>query len=470
MDLLSEIINESIEDATTIVEWPENFQNSESGKFFVAHNDEQYNWIYDNEHTYLGATGGEGSGKSTLLIMKILHKLKHGNNGLIVSPNLPAFRRAFWPEFLRWLPKNVVAKEHQRYFAPTWRPHGSFDVVVKNIYGKYSTLICASAENPITLEGPNLNFVAMEEIRGMPTDDAFVTLMGRIRIRNESEQIPQLFFASTPKKHWMFDWFGPIKKDDQKKDFKELSLVINLKTEDNVKAGNLDSEFFIKRGLGLTEAKRQVLLLGEWGDEDNSEAFIEDIVMWDRLKETDIPVLGDRNSDKYYDSVVLGIDGAVSRDHFAIVGVSRHPKNRDNTFVRICKVWKPNRNSKIDYVAITEYIKQLCLDFNIVTIVYDEFQLHGMMQDFNREGVAWCQAFNQTKRRSLSDQQLYDSILNGNIGHDGDSTLREHIYNADAKIDDNMRKRRLIKRTQSLKIDAGVATSMANHECLRLDL
>jgi phage terminase large subunit-like protein len=85
--------------------------------------------------------------------------------------------------------------------------------------------------------------------------------------------------------------------------------------------------------------------------------------------------------------------------------------------------------------------------------------------------VVWCDPFNQNAMRLESDAQLRTLIIQRGIGHDGSmTTLREHLMNADAKIDDTGHKLRIVKRQSHLKIDAAVALSMAAYRALELNL
>jgi phage terminase large subunit-like protein len=168
--------------------------------------------------------------------------------------------------------------------------------------------------------------------------------------------------------------------------------------------------------------------------------------------------------------MVLAIDASVNRDTTAIVGVTRHPTNRDQTVARLCKVWEPKGGNVIDFNEVEEYIKQICNRYQIVMLAYDSFQMEHMAQSLYRGGVVYTKRFSQQGPRTLADQFLYDSIMTGNIRHMGDLTLRKHIDNSDIQVDAEFRKKRIVKRSKGLKIDAAVALSMANYECKRLNI
>jgi phage terminase large subunit-like protein len=54
--------------------------------------------------------------------------------------------------------------------------------------------------------------------------------------------------------------------------------------------------------------------------------------------------------------------------------------------------------------------------------------------------------------------------------HRGETDLRDHFQNANAEIDKEDHKIRIVKRTEKLKIDLCVAASMCAYELLRLNL
>ena len=69
----------------------------------------------------------------------------------------------------------------------------------------------------------------------------------------------------------------------------------------------------------------------------------------------------------------------------------------------------------------------------------------------------------------MADKQLLDLITARKALHDGNKELRAHIDNADRKSD-GTGKLRIVKRSETQKVDLAVALSMAVAECLRLNL
>lgn len=200
---------------------------------------------------------------------------------------------------------------------------------------------------------------------------------------------------------------------------------------------------------------------GEAFQTTGNERFLPAIALWDACRE-ELPPL------TRSDALVLALDAAVSNDCFALVGVSRHPlRRKTDVAVRLQRVWQPH-GQELDFDAIEKEIMQLLSTFNVAEIAFDPYQLHQMASRLGQR--VWTRAFNQQTERLISDKQLLDLILERRIAHDGNTDLRQHLDNADRKVDVETRKLRMVKRTEPQKIDLAVALSMATAECLRLNL
>lgn len=476
LDLASRILIDNVAQATKIVKWPDTYINKSSGKIYKPHNDEEEFYVFSDTPKYMLIKGGEGSGKSVALIIKILNRLRRGMSGVVLSPNLPSFKRSLFPELLNWLPRSVVIEKHQRYFNPGWRPREAFIIVVHNEIGGYSELLCASAESPRLLEGPNLNFVAMDEIRGMPDPEILKVMSGRVRIKGPRGEPSQLFCSSTPSMTWMFDYYGPPNPDKDSaeiQEFKEMCYVATVTTKENEEAGNVEEGYSKARGATLTEEEKLVRLSGEWVNEKNPMRFIPQMIHWDILHDPELqPPREKKNPNRNWsDALVIAVDASVSKDYTALVAVSRHPMRRKHVAVRFTKVWKPHDAGMIiDFPAVEKYIRHICKIYHVAVMVYDFYQMEHMAQKLFRDGIVWTKRFSQQNPRTLADQFLFDSIITGEIAHTGDPVLRQHLDNANVKIDVEQHKKRIIKRSSGLKIDAAVALSMANYECSRLNI
>jgi hypothetical protein len=445
--------------------WPGVYINSDTGKPYKPHKAEEAQAVYNDSPRYVLLKGGEGGGKSVAGIIKTLERLRRGMNGAMISPDLVHFQKSLWPEFRRWCPWDRVVEKQRYRQSTTWEPTRPFSLVFNNAIGSQSVLLCGGAkESEIgAWEGPNLSFCGMDEFRRHRTAAALKVLDGRVRIPGPNGEPPQIFITTTPRKHWLFEYFGPLKEDDPRAAFKADSLVVTLLTTDN--AENLEPGFAEKRAQTLTAAEARVLLKAEWEDIDTGQRFLPSMLLWDACKE-DLPALS------AYEPMVIALDAAVVNDCFAMVGVTRHPIRDEVVAVRFVQVWEPKGHA-LDYQGTEDdpgperVLRRLADEYNVMCVVYDPYQLHDMATRLGREGVAWFKEFGQGAPRLESDQQLLALISQKRLAHDGNATLRQHIDNADRKLDDKG-KLRIVKREDAQKIDAAVAAGMAAYQCLKL--
>ncbi len=175
--------------------------------------------------------------------------------------------------------------------------------------------------------------------------------------------------------------------------------------------------------------------------------------------------------------MVVAMDAATSNDNFGIWMGCRHPTIPNEVLTIFAKKWSPEKHSgKIDFIGTEEnpgpeiVLRKLIKDYNVIEVAYDPYQLHSTAQRFKEEGLAWFRAFNQGTDRLIADSQLRDLIRDRRFWHRGEPDMIEHFLNANAKLDEQDSKIRIVKRADRLKIDLTVAASMGCAELLRLNL
>lgn len=200
------------------------------------------------------------------------------------------------------------------------------------------------------------------------------------------------------------------------------------------------------------------------------DAFITEIA-WNACLDPALPPVDPRAP------MVIAMDAAVSNDTFAMVGSQRHPTIPDHSRVSFVKVWHAPAQGKIDFQGTPEHrgpeleLDWLMENFNIVEATYDPMQLEDMAGRVNKKNRVWMKPFEQTQKRLISDSALQKRVLNRMIHHSGERDLKEHILNADAQKEvKEERTIRIVKKNPNRKIDAAVALSMADYECMRLNL
>lgn len=438
--------------------WPSVYINRDTARSYTAHHDGERRFVTeDGPWRYGLAKGGEGGGKSVAGIIKTLERLRRGMNGIMVGTDLEHFKKSLWPEFRRWCPWDQVVPSQRRRASVSWEPQHSFSLAFSN----GAILLCGGIDDPASWEGPNVSFAHLDEARRKKTADALKVLDGRVRIAGPGGEPPQLYLTTTPRKHWLFDYFGPLKDDDPLASFKASAFVIDLLTRDN--AHNLADGYVENRAKTLTAAEARVLLGAAWEDIDDVDRFLASMLWWDACQE-DLPPLDTR------EPLVLAADGGVSSDHFALVGVTRHPQRRKDVALRLVREWTPPRGGKLDFDVVEAEIRAICARYHVVALTYDPYQLHQMMTRLQNEGIVWTWEFNQGPDRLVADKQLYDLIMSKRIAHDGNEILWQSVNHADRKVDGDERKIRIVKRSADLKIDPLVALSMAAARCLELNL
>ena len=177
------------------------------------------------------------------------------------------------------------------------------------------------------------------------------------------------------------------------------------------------------------------------------------------------------------DPIVVVMDAAISGDCFGILAVSRHGTT---TVPRFARKWVPPVGGKIEYEpppgadpADTHYpagyVRYLVNTYNVLEVAYDPYQLHSLATKQAQELVCYFRPFNQQTERLVADKELQDAIKNREVLHDGDTDLREHVINGAAKSEGD-KSIRIVKKSDSKKIDLLVCLSMGHHEAVRLGL
>ena len=228
----------------------------------------------------------------------------------------------------------------------------------------------------------------------------------------------------------------------------------------------------------------------QWVSAESSFIAIE---WWDALANgLPLPPIG---SPEAKQPMVISLDGAVSGDCFGFVCVSRDPDAHEasctrkesgcwgcakNIIVRASRRWIPPKGGAIQYrpdpaapdgTTPWEVLEWYVKNYNIVQVAYDPFQLHDFATDAQKIMKVWCRSFSQGIERLVADSDLYNIIVERRIRHDGNADLREHMTNANAKLQaDEDSKMRIVKKSPTRRIDLAVCVSMASKECLRLNI
>lgn len=236
--------------------------------------------------------------------------------------------------------------------------------------------------------------------------------------------------------------------------------------------GDLGKRYYVTQEAQLRPEAYRRLHENKWAGDEG--AFVP-MDKWDACKHNIVAEYkGEPGTLPYFmpgdrTPVVLAVDAASTSDCFGIVAVTRHPAHpRTHVAVRAVRRYDPPPGGRIDYAEPEAFIREVCSQYNVVQITYDPYQLEQLSQALRRDGI-WCDEFPQMGDRLRADRALYDRIMRGELAHDGNEQLREHILNANAKLQkDEDSKMRIVKRAAGRKIDLAVCTSMAAYRCMYL--
>lgn len=453
------------------------YVNRETGFKYEPHHQDEREFVESFTPRYFLCKGGEGSGKSVAGLIKTLERLRHGCNGILGAPDFEHLKKSVWPELQRWCPPNAVVPQFRHRLSPEWVPRAPFTMVFRSPEGRTAQLLVGGFDDPTGWEGPNVNFAHWDEARRNKSPAMLKVLDGRCRILGPGGEEPQIYLTTTPRKHWMYEYFvGPLEPDapDLYEDFRSDSRVITLRLQDN--ASHLAPGFVEKRQQSLNASEVLVLVDAEWADEEDTERFIPSILWWDACKE-DLPPLTKK------EPMILAVDAATGRknsvsDCFALVGVTRHPdkaKRKTHVAIRYVNSWQARAGKKIAFRSEDptqpgpeDEIRRLCKEYNVIQLVFDPYQLVDLSQRLVEEGVVWCEEFGQGPDRNTSDRRLLEIIVEKRVAHDGHPILRAHIDNADQQVDSKDSKLRIVKGRG--RVDLAVTTSMGVQACLTLNI
>lgn len=458
------------------------YVNRETGHLYKPHNQDEIDFISSDTPRRWLLKGGEGSGKSVAGIIKTLERLRRGMSGIMGSPDFVHFRKSLWAEFCRWCPPNALVPKHRYRLEPDWEPTQPFKLVFVNS----TTLLCGGFDRPGSWEGPNVTFAHFDEARHHPTSSMIKVLDGRCRIAGPTGELPQWWLTTTPRKslmsgspdgdqfHWLYTMFGPWgdpSKPDPFSEFKASSRVITLRLDENTE--NLAEGYVRDRKQSLTDTESSILVDAEWSDEETNQRFLPTMAWWDRCREY-LPPIGNR------EPMIIALDAATGRasatsDCFGILGVTRHPNDRERVAVRLVEEWHAKPGHAIDFVGTEDepgpetFLRRALREYNVVCVVFDPHQLVSLAQRVEVEEGVWFDAFGQIEKRLKSDKALLDHIIDRTLVQNGDYKLRAHIDAADRKVDEIGSRFRIVKGGRG-PVDLAVCLSMATWQCLDLNI
>jgi hypothetical protein len=155
--------------------------------------------------------------------------------------------------------------------------------------------------------------------------------------------------------------------------------------------------------------------------------------------------------------VVFGLDGAVSRDAMALVGV-----DFDWNLV-YARSWHPPKGGTIDHREVLVELLDLAERFSLLTVAYDPSQIHGLVIDGLQAGLPMLPVSQAAGRSggtmARHSSALVEALHERRLRLFNAPELREHI--ARSSFSSRSGGVRLVKTSSAHKIDLAIALAMA---------
>lgn len=266
--------------------------------------------------------------------------------------------------------------------------------------------------------------------------------------------------------------------------------------------------YYQQEANALDPAENRRLHKNEWVSPVGS--FLPSGQMWDALGDTTLPLDIDPRI-----PLVVSLDAAETNDCAAITAVSRHPiRPETDAMIRAARIFKPSGTTGTILLEPTlgRTLLEWSLQWNIVCVVYDAYQLAKMVQDYRRGAMSltanekqdlfarfgkegesfedferrvqkkiqlWYYRFSQQTERTVSDKKLFDMVVHQQLAYNPqdqnwdivargeEETVTKHIKQAGAKTTGGYR---LVKLSDKMKVDGAVSLSMGLEMCMRLNI
>ncbi|MCV7068331.1 hypothetical protein H7H51_26130 [Mycolicibacterium farcinogenes] len=195
------------------------------------------------------------------------------------------------------------------------------------------------------------------------------------------------------------------------------------------------------------QSQFEIFHLGRWCDGVDNWLGDDGRKIWDSLKATH----------EFRDGAPTwaGVDVGLKHDSTALVIGQFRPNGVLHTKA---KIWMPTEGSAIDVSDIMAYIRELDKRYQLVEVAFDPRHFELPAQVLADEGIAMTEMPQSLERMTPAFGNLYQSIKNQAISHDGDELYTRQILNA--VVRNNERGFTLAKRKSRGKIDSCYALAM----------
>lgn len=127
------------------------------------------------------------------------------------------------------------------------------------------------------------------------------------------------------------------------------------------------------------------------------------------------------------DRIVAAVDMSLKNDRTAVVFVGSHPSGR--TVVR-SRVFAAPPAGRIDFGAVRDHVVREAVRLSPASIVYDPRFFEVIAQQLADDGLPMVEFPQSPERMIPACGHAYSAIVGGDVAHDGDPTLADHVRHA----------------------------------------
>ncbi len=150
----------------------------------------------------------------------------------------------------------------------------------------------------------------------------------------------------------------------------------------------------------------------------------------------------------------VGVDGSLNRDSTGVAWVQMI----DGRLVVRVRVWEP-QGGRIPYDEVRAWIRDLCTQFDVVSVAYDSRYFSESALELADEGLPMIEVPQSVDRMTPICGRAAEAVLAGELAHDGDPVLAQHVAAAQKKLND--RGFTFSKVKSGVHIDGWVAVCLA---------
>jgi phage terminase large subunit-like protein len=245
--------------------------------------------------------------------------------------------------------------------------------------------------------------------------------------------------------------------------FREFAAPEGCRTDDRkawrkanpaIRAGFL-RESALETDHGITpEGHFRLFRLGQHVDGTDSWLGSSGRAVWDALERPWDFVAGD--------PTWVGVDVGIKRDSTAVVALQ---KGADGHLHASARFWVPSDDSPVDVTDVMEHLRELARAYDVQAISFDPRFFDVPAKMLSDEGLPLVEIPQSVERMTGVLGSLLELIKRGELHHDGDALLRQHVLNAVPRF--NERGFTLQKSKSRGKIDGAIALGLAADRALR---